>query len=1157
MPTPNNRRAQGAATQRSQQSVAPQGTVGDVSSPVGSIASSGGKGPISIGQQARIGNPGTGLADALGGLNRGMQLGTQAYAQFEKMAAESDYADFMTAYQQEVGRVNGNATKLNQWMESQTYKPNRLTAQRYWGLRSQIKGKSVEEYEAETIADYQRRISSMTPDEQLQFLSNQEKQWDTDSQVYKWSQNNVTKLRGEISAANQKITMSQIVQGKGDEINRIGSSLLERGIVTQDQLNTGYMRRTFEAIALLQGTEGFSFDEQAGTITLDGETRRIGSEAGPLFDGKLQQRLAEWGSKSAQNTDLLLGTMRVSVPRLGKLDGMSPGEREQTYETMISSAFQQGNEQTASINEVILPAFDKFVPRDEDPAKGLGEVINSIASRPGKSVEERQRALVAFDGIFDYEANEGWWNSRGIDSQEQVDRYRKNSGFDDKMELLTLEAVETMNKRTAGLLDTSQPGNTNVLNPAALAEIQQQQIRNTVAALSVLPSNVGVTVDGTSYTVEKFESAVASGDVDLSKSGVQIRITGMGDGPVNRMNLTIPVGDDLIVIGDGSQMTDKQKRALEANRGQMQLIIAEANHFQRVVEFAAGVETGAVDPALRPSDLDVRRAIDYALGTNNVGDAYALLSAQAYAAEPLISGLTQEQKKVVRDFAVGALPPSQAYPEGLPAVSAAGATDLIEGRQTPAAERIRLLSTELRSNTKRSNELRDILQDTDLGGDEFSMWLLTDGVNITDLINKGRAPGQQVTMQELQSYYQRAKSPEFSNLEDKFDGSSDVLLRVFRGDAPDDATDNASFITRSAIGKLESSYADEFDGGSLLNDLAMGPNSEEGRAAYEWATRNLDAMSSTNTVLRALANETTGVRNVDELALVAIDNTTITGNPRGSVAADGPVINSETYDPSNQGRTIEEQAVTEVYSRMFSAVFEQGNPSTWDASRRQAQAQGVEMFNYLLRGVPKKTLRRLDSDERLEFAEIMSVGDVENARMYLVDALIDDGLGLSPEDAEQRAGAALARIFRNTEEMISIVPNQALTGANSRQPAQNGYFTHEQTFNVRFNREHSFFTDYRESKAAREEWDQLFALIGDNDMKVNRIRFSGDGAVGEPGLRKTQKTMFISPALSLKRRQEAEARRAAEKKANESIESIDPGTAPIKRKPDFPLNPLM
>ena len=203
MPQPDNRREQGAVTRGSQQQVAPRGQASANISPITGGAVSPGP-DVRIGVQAQIADSGTALYEAISGVSRGIQQGIENYEKMYRLQSEKDYAEFETQYVQESERVKNDPSKLKGWMESQTYKPNRITARRYNSLKADINGKAYEDEQEDQWLSHLRKTSEMTSQQALEYYNDTLDRYDPSDYVYKEIEKTIIGLQGKVAADARK-----------------------------------------------------------------------------------------------------------------------------------------------------------------------------------------------------------------------------------------------------------------------------------------------------------------------------------------------------------------------------------------------------------------------------------------------------------------------------------------------------------------------------------------------------------------------------------------------------------------------------------------------------------------------------------------------------------------------------------------------------------------------------------------------------------------------------------------------------------------------------------------------------------------------------------------------------------------------------------------
>ena len=209
MPQPDNRRERGAKTQTSQQTVAPQGQMSGTISPISGGAAAAAP-VLQIGQQAQIKKTGAELYQAISGIAQGVQQGLKNYDEMYRLVSEAEYAEFETSYIQQKDAVKGDPEKMKIWMDNQTYKPNRVTAKRYWATRADINQKDyLDDQNDLWIAD-QKSMVELTTTQRVEYMNNILPTLPENSPRALKMQESLLKEQGLVAAETRKISLNAL-----------------------------------------------------------------------------------------------------------------------------------------------------------------------------------------------------------------------------------------------------------------------------------------------------------------------------------------------------------------------------------------------------------------------------------------------------------------------------------------------------------------------------------------------------------------------------------------------------------------------------------------------------------------------------------------------------------------------------------------------------------------------------------------------------------------------------------------------------------------------------------------------------------------------------------------------------------------------------------
>lgn len=409
MPQPDNRREQGGITQATQQTVAPTGQMAASISPISGGAAAAAP-VLQIGQQAQIQQTGAELYQALAGVAQGIAQGAQNFEKMYNLVSETDYAEFETAYLTEHDRVKGDPTKLKVWMDSQTYKPNRVTAKRYHGLRAQINGKAYEEDQNDMWMADLNKISMMNTTDGLDYLRQRIDQHDPNSPYAKQAERKMIELQSQVATSVHNVNMQGMFLSYQEDNVRLTEQLKTNPSFAQSLDNPAY--------------ELILANRALGLATVDPATGMVQLKSGEVFDlnsvtaesmAALQNNIGEFADPQ----------LAMQAYRAAKLPAGVVGRQQSS-----GNAFQtvgdltqllRGTDPAKNVRNYLLNELSSGPENAPNMARSLMAVSQVIAGDDNLPPAEKARLLTELREIvsFDNDASSEVWAQYGIESEEQ------------------------------------------------------------------------------------------------------------------------------------------------------------------------------------------------------------------------------------------------------------------------------------------------------------------------------------------------------------------------------------------------------------------------------------------------------------------------------------------------------------------------------------------------------------------------------------------------------------------------------------------------------------------------------------------------------------------------------------------------------------------
>lgn len=402
MPQPDNRRERGAKTQTSQQTVAPQGQMPGTISPISGGAAAAAP-VLQIGQQAQIKKTGAELYQAIAGVAQGVQQGIQNYDKMYNMVSEAEYAEFETAYIQQKDTVKGDPKKMKAWMDTQTYKPNRVTAKRYWSTRAEVNQRDYLDDQNDLWVEDLKRMANMSAAEKLNHMNEIYPTLDENSPYAMKMQETLLKTSGEVAAETRKLQMNALNLEWRSQNTELAATLLK----TYPNVSGPNMEAVFAATRLgivnVNGATGEITNIKSGEVvnpnSLSTEfvselTNQIGQYEDPsmafeaMRAAKLPVSMTGGGRKPAQDLGLLptiIGEYSgVDANALRTLWGTVTGNAGDKNLKMLEQGLSGiGEIENPSTRMVHLRNFEQSL--DVDPDSDLPNSFDNMFEDPAEA----------------------------------------------------------------------------------------------------------------------------------------------------------------------------------------------------------------------------------------------------------------------------------------------------------------------------------------------------------------------------------------------------------------------------------------------------------------------------------------------------------------------------------------------------------------------------------------------------------------------------------------------------------------------------------------------------------------------------------------------------------------------------------------------------
>ena len=439
MPQPDNRREQGAVTQTTQQQIAPQGQMAPSISPISGGAAAAAP-VLQIGQQAQIQQTGAELYQALAGTLQGVSQGLQNYEKMYNLVSEADYAEFETAYLTEHDRVKGDPTKLKVWMDNQTYKPNRVTSKRFFGLRAQINGKAYEEDQMDLWMEDLSKISQMDTTTGLDYLRQRMELQDPNSPYAKQAERKMIELQGQVATSTRNVNMTGLFLQYQEE----NVSLVEQ-LKQNPQFAQSLDNPAFQLVLANRALGLATVDPASGQVQLSsGETFDLNSITGVELTA-LQNSIGEY--MDTADPQLAMQAYRAANLPAGVL-GRNQATGTPAWKT-VSELFNRlsGVDAAKNVRDHLMNGMPVGVENAPNMAKALMGLGAQIAGNENLPASERTRLLGELRELVSYDNDSSTpvWEAYGIESKEEFTALFGPDALERLDQAFTGAALESMN----------------------------------------------------------------------------------------------------------------------------------------------------------------------------------------------------------------------------------------------------------------------------------------------------------------------------------------------------------------------------------------------------------------------------------------------------------------------------------------------------------------------------------------------------------------------------------------------------------------------------------------------------------------------------------------------------------------------------------------
>jgi len=596
MPQPDNQQERGAATQVTQQQVAPQGQMAANISPISGGAAAAAP-VLQIGQQAQIKQTGAELYQALAGIASGVQQGLQNYDKMYNMVSETQYADFETAYITESDRVKGDPAKLKTWLDNNSYKPNRVTAKRFHSLRAQVNGKAYEQDQMDQWTADLDRISKMDTTKALEYLNTKITQYDEQSPYFKQAKNRIIELQGAVANVATQNNLKAVRLGFQQDNYNLTQALRSNPTYAESLDDPSYQ------LVMTLGNLGLAaVDPKTGQVTIPGAGQVFDLNAAgdfiPVMQGLLEERMA---SGAVRPDYVAQAMMAADLPK--SVLGRGSGAVEPPYKSVAKFinflSIGDGNS-TRNFLGNDLPATPETL---DSTAKLLDGSFSQIASDPNLSAAERARLLQEMAFALDWESGEGVWRKYGIESKEEFDIVF--GGLKTKVNDAHASArILSMEDALARATEATNAATNPVEYRAAMHAVFQNDIIPTMASISN-DANVMVfdpaTGDLVKLSMDEYETFVAtSGTSMIQEDGTIPQYLPVGVEVIDselkgssEIPFMVQVAQDgqFVFTGTGSQSTKQANELLKQVRanwvtstaaGNLQAGVDQANELNQL-----------------------------------------------------------------------------------------------------------------------------------------------------------------------------------------------------------------------------------------------------------------------------------------------------------------------------------------------------------------------------------------------------------------------------------------------------------------------------------------------------------------------------------------------------------------------------------------------
>jgi len=415
-----------------------------------------------------------------------------------RLQSEKDYADFETDYTQHLEKTNGDPKLMKAWLDSNTYKPNRVTARKYNELSARISGQDYLAHQNDKWFEISNKLNNMSPVDALEWANTHLDEYDEASPVYGNLRGFITKTQATLAAGSRALANNQLAgQYRQDSlgfINRMhqyGYTNLNTPVV--QAIMQGRSLGLVTEISEVDGTPALVFGERSFTLnTIPNDLLvELDSKIGNLAQIDPDQVAAAIEGNKFAATQL----SSSSPPSLGQ-DGM------RKYSHELASAASQGRESGPALWAITTSIIS---PNHKNPisaiANGVEGAVDVIFADDQTTTMEKYFRLGSLFRYFDYESNQVKWKEYGIKDQEEL-----NSYFNDSIKKLNETRKKTVTKIIEENMDLFNQNISQTLSYSQAQHLSQQLFDQVI-----LPFSLGESSNQGTYMITTLSYPVPSG----------------------------------------------------------------------------------------------------------------------------------------------------------------------------------------------------------------------------------------------------------------------------------------------------------------------------------------------------------------------------------------------------------------------------------------------------------------------------------------------------------------------------------------------------------------------------------------------------------------------------------------------------------------------